>query len=104
MALRTVALLERNNMAQKSYNSFTFAKNARSQMEFDGTIKVKDLKGKYVEYVDQDCKVMLRKVVKVGPQIVKVVDAAKRNHDIKHELILYAYPRRGATSKLAVVP
>lgn len=88
----------------KSYSPFTFARQLRKNTEYNGTIKVAELKGKYIEYVDSESRVMLRKVVKIGPKTVKVIDIVKKKHDIKHELILFAYPRRGSTSKLEIKP
>lgn len=89
---------------KKSYNPFTFARQFRKKIDYDGTIKVEDLKGKYIEYVDQDSRIMLRKIVKVGPKTVKVVDVVKKKHDVRHELILFAYPRRGDKRKLEIIP
>jgi activator of HSP90 ATPase len=80
-----------------------FAKNIRRAAEFEGDINLHELKGKYIKYVDLQSRLMIRKVVKVGPATVRIIDAAKKKHTVRHERILWAFPRRGSDKKLKVI-
>lgn len=86
-----------NESAQK------FAKRIREAMDFNGEINLNKLQGKYIEYVDIQCRLMTRKVIKIGPTTVKVIDAAKKKHDVKHEHIIWAFSRKGNSRALKVI-
>ena len=79
-----------------------FAKNIRKAADFDGDIELSKLKGKYIDYVDTQSRLMTRKVIEVKPSIVIVIDAAKKKHKVRHERICWALPKRGSQKKLKV--
>ena len=81
-----------------------FAKKIRDLVDFEGSIRTDKLKGKYIEYVDLQNRLMIRKVIKIGPATVKVIDATKRKHTVRHERILWAFQRRNNNEKLKVNP
>lgn len=80
-----------------------YAKKIRDMVDFEGDIDIGKLKGKHIEYVDIQSRLVIRKVIDIGPTTVKVIDVVKKKHTVKHERILWAFPRRGSTRKLKVI-